>query len=184
MVRPLVLALAVFLSAVARAAPEDRPKEAPTQGKAHAALQGSWRVLGPASSASLPLMLEFTFQVAEPTSEEMTAVFLTAPEQDKVFMARKKVAADPTAAEIVEMQAAFAALDAARVEITADAISAVSPEGETRLGYRVVRVEGITVAAEVTDPSGAVSEVLFTLPAPGLLMMGPPKDEPLVLRRR
>lgn len=182
--RLLVLSLVLALLQTAVAEPESPPASALSQTKAHAALQGSWRVLGPASTASLPLMLEFTFQEADPTAEQMAGVFLTPAEQDQVRVARRKVAADPTDPEIVEMQAALAALDAARIEIGAASLTAVSPQGESRLAYRVLRVEGITVTAEATDEAGAVSELRFTLPAPGLLMMGPPQGEPLVLRRR
>ncbi len=182
--RLFLVALLLALPRAVAAAPVGPSAQLPSRGTAHAALQGSWRVLGPASAASVPLMLEFTFQAAEPTETEMSALFLTAEEQGQVRVARKKVAANPTSAEVVEMQATLAALDAARIEIDAAEITAVSPDGETRLSYRVLRSEGITLTVETTDPSGAESTILFTLPAPGLLMMGPPQGEPLVLRRR
>lgn len=184
MTRTMLLAATLLIAPLVSVAGATDGTVTAASAKAHGAIQGSWVVLGPASGASFPLMLEFAFQESPPTAEQMTAVFLTPAEQEQVRVARRKVAADPTGAEVVEMRATLAALDASRIEINATELTALSTEGEARLTYSVVRSEGLTLTVRTADASGTEAELLLALPAPGLMMMGPPGAEPLVLRRR
>lgn len=181
------LSLALGLALATPTAHAGKKKEAAAAAapsKAHGAIQGSWRLLGPASTAYLPLMLEFTFQDTEPTDAEMSAVFLTQEQQKQVWAARVQAAANPRDPQLMEMQATFAAMDAAQIEITAGEIIAISPDSREPMPYTIKAEDGITLTVATQEPGGTTSDLMFTLPAPGLLMMGPQGAEPLVLRRR
>lgn len=147
------------------------------------AMQGTWIILGPASMAHLPLMIELTLQASEPTAAEYAAAHLTAEQQQQVAQARVRVAADPQAPDVVEMRATLAGLQAARVQIEADRIIAGDATSQDVMPYRVLREDGLQVDIETTAADGSTDTLTITLPGRGLLMMGPKGEEPLVLRR-
>ena len=147
------------------------------------AMQGEWMILGPASLAHLPLMMEFTFQDADPTASAMSRAHLSAEQQQQVRDARQRAAADPTEPDLVEMQAMWTALRAARMVIGPDSFVARANGAENTVSYRVTGTDGLQVFVETTDPSGGVQPLILTLPGEGMLMMGPKGEEPIVLRR-
>jgi hypothetical protein len=147
------------------------------------AIVGEWMILGPASLAHLPLMMEFTFQDADPTAKAMAGAHLTAEQQQQVLDARRRAAADPTEPDLVEMQAMWTALRDARMVIGQDSFTARANGAENEVKYRVTGADGLQVFVETTDPRGSTDQLILTLPGEGMLMMGPKGEEPIVLRR-
>jgi len=147
------------------------------------AIVGEWMILGPASLAHLPLMMEFTFQDADPTAKAMGAAHLTAEQQQQVLDARRRAAANPTEPDLVEMQAMWTALRDARMVIGPDTFTARANGAQNEVKYRVTGSDGLQVFVETTDPAGGVEPLILTLPGEGMLMMGPQGEEPIVLRR-
>lgn len=180
---PLTLALIVLLAGALSPSAAAAPESASAATSGAKAMQGEWMILGPASMAHLPLMMEFTFQDADPTAEAMGAARLTAEQQQQVLDARRRAAADPTAPDLVEMQAMWFSMREARMIISADAITARASGAENTVRYTVQKEDGLQVFVRTTDPAGAQEDLIMTLPGEGTLMMGPQGQEPIVLRR-
>ncbi len=175
----LLLGWAAPAPALAAGAPT-AAKTAPTGAKA---MLGEWMVLGPASVAHLPLMMEFTLRDLAPSADEMSRAHLSPQQQQQVRDGRERAAANPNDPELISMQAAWIGLQQSRILIGPTTLTTRGVGDDTVMPYRVISDEGIQVKVKVEGSGAVAGDLHFVLPGEGMLMMGPPGEEPLVLRR-
>lgn len=178
-----VFAASILLGCGVAVAKSPTPVGPASTASGAAAMQGEWMMLGPVSMAHLPLMMEFTFQDAEPKADAMVSARLTQEQQQQVLDARRRAAANPNDPDLIEMQASLVGLQEARMVIGPDKLTAKSGDAVNVVTYKVVSEDGLVVNVKTTESQGVVADLLITLMGPGLLMMGPAGQEPLVLRR-
>jgi hypothetical protein len=183
---PVLLALGVGLSIAlappAFAAPGGKRSAAAVPQKASVALQGEWRVLGPASQAHMAQMIRLTVAKQAPTAATFGAARLNAEQVEQVNLGRARVLREPNSEAVQALLADWQQLDSARATIDEKKLLVRFSNTSTTINYTVTAEEGIRVTTQAVSEDGA-EEMLFTLVDENTLMFGPMGAEPTVLYR-